>query len=364
MIDAYTAWHNSSSWARHGRQFFEALGRYDQVRVWAFDSDPLGNSRFVIGTERLYRHEKSACHAIIGICPLGRLNEITGDKKIAFIAFESTYLKSEIIATLDGFDRVWVPSCWGKSILISNGVREHRIDVVPEGVDVDHFSPRKQPNKWLSMALHQMQRPRFRFLSVGKWEARKNIDGLVAAFSRAFRPTEPVELVLHCSNQFTPFNYEARVRLLTNGSHPPIMISKPCSWDSMSDLYASSDAFILPSRAEGWGLPIIEAMASGLPVIITRYSAPLEYTSSESAYYIDVEDLIPIRDPVFYAEDMGGEWAEPSVSHMVNILRHVYEHRDEAKHKGSIARQLVIGGWTWDHAAAKAMAVLHKLRVI
>ena len=42
----------------------------------------------------------------------------------------------------------------------------------------------------------------------------------------------------------------------------------------MRGLYAASDAFVLPSRGEGWGLPVMEAMAMAKPVLVTNYSGP------------------------------------------------------------------------------------------
>ena len=45
-------------------------------------------------------------------------------------------------------------------------------------------------------------------------------------------------------------------------------------------LLSAMDAFVLPSRGEGWGRPHVEAMAMGLPVIATNWSGPTEYVSS------------------------------------------------------------------------------------
>ena len=49
-----------------------------------------------------------------------------------------------------------------------------------------------------------------------------------------------------------------------------VMIEEFVGEDEMPALYAAADAFVLPSRGEGWGLPYMEAMAAGLPVIGTR----------------------------------------------------------------------------------------------
>jgi glycosyltransferase involved in cell wall biosynthesis len=59
----------------------------------------------------------------------------------------------------------------------------------------------------------------------------------------------------------------------------------------MRDLYSLADAFVLPTRGEGWGIPVAEAMAMGLPVIVTNYSGPTEYANEENAYLLPVTGL-------------------------------------------------------------------------
>jgi glycosyltransferase involved in cell wall biosynthesis len=45
----------------------------------------------------------------------------------------------------------------------------------------------------------------------------------------------------------------------------------------LADLYRACDVFVLPTRAEGWGLPLIEAVAAGLPIITTMHSGHTEF---------------------------------------------------------------------------------------
>ena len=116
-------------------------------------------------------------------------------------------------------------------------------------------------------------------------------------------------------------------------------------------------------RGEAWGLPLSEAMACAKPVIATRYSGLLDFVTDANGYLVDVERLVPVSDDVYY--DLAtnpGEWARPSVSHLADLMHHVYEHQDEAKAKGRVARQCVIDHWTWEHAAAIAMSELRALR--
>eukprot|EP01105_Mastigella_eilhardi_P022825 TRINITY_DN5681_c0_g1_i4.p2 TRINITY_DN5681_c0_g1~~TRINITY_DN5681_c0_g1_i4.p2 ORF type:complete len:136 (-),score=31.59 TRINITY_DN5681_c0_g1_i4:63-470(-) len=109
----------------------------------------------------------------------------------------------------------------------------------------------------------------------------------------------------------------------------------------MPRLYRAADAFVLPTRGEGWGLPIMEAMAMGLPVIATNYSGCTALVDDRVAYPLRVERLRP-------AGPMGGGhgepravWAEPSEQHLRTLMRHVAAHPDEAAAKGALAREKV-----------------------
>ena len=74
----------------------------------------------------------------------------------------------------------------------------------------------------------------------------------------------------------------------TGAIFPDVLIIK----DDLSDaqlkaLYEQCDALVAPSRAEGFGLPLAEAMLSGLPVITTGWGGQLEFCNHETAWLID-----------------------------------------------------------------------------
>ena len=100
-------------------------------------------------------------------------------------------------------------------------------------------------------------------------------------------------------------------------------------------------------------------MACGMPTIVTAYSAPLDYLTPECSYLIPVAKLVPIDDPVFYPDGNAGMWAEPDIAVLRELLRHVFQYRDDAQGKGERAREMVCDGWTWEHAAMKALSILH-----
>jgi glycosyltransferase involved in cell wall biosynthesis len=124
-------------------------------------------------------------------------------------------------------------------------------------------------------------------------------------------------------------------------------------------LYTSADCFVLPTRGEGWGMPTIEAMACGLPVISTNWGAQTEFLHDSVAFPLRIRGLAPAitRSP-YYA---GTRWAEPDLDHLCDLMRYVYENQDHARAVGVRAAAEVHARWTWGHAAERIIARLDAL---
>ena len=102
-------------------------------------------------------------------------------------------------------------------------------------------------------------------------------------------------------------------------------------------LYASVDAFVLPSHGEGWGRPHVEAMSMGLPIISTFWSGPTAYMTNQNSYPLRIKGLIPADAPDTMFK--GHKWADPDRDHLRELMRHVMSHPDEARQKGIQARK-------------------------
>ena len=86
-------------------------------------------------------------------------------------------------------------------------------------------------------------------------------------------------------------------------------------------LYQQCHCMVAPSRAEGFGLPMAEAMLCGLPVITTAWGGQMDFCNNETAWLIDYSFVRAKTHFNLY----DSVWAEPDVSHLAQTMREIYE---------------------------------------
>jgi glycosyltransferase involved in cell wall biosynthesis len=136
---------------------------------------------------------------------------------------------------------------------------------------------------------------------------------------------------------------------------PPFcMLVDDFTEEELVSFYRIADAFVLPTRGEGWGLPLIQAMAMGLPTIGTGWGGQMEFMNQENSYLIDY-DLQPVTAPKWMYDVLPNtEWAEPKVESLASLMKHVYHNRGEAAQRGKLARKWVVERFS-EEAVAKVV---------
>lgn len=267
-----------------------------------------------------------------------------GKYKIGFTMLETTGIPKEWARQCNMMDEVWVPSQFNVETFRNSGVKVP-IHVIPLGVDPNYYSP----------LIHSYKKQnKYTFLSVFEWGERKAPEVLLKAYSKAFKKTDNVVLICKVINNDGGINIDEEIRKLNlpeNGPEIIFLYNTKFADYEMSTLYRSADCFVISTRGEGWGMPILEAMACGLPAIATNWSSQVDFFNEQNGYPVDVESLIDAKAKCPYYE--GFQWANPSEEHLIERMRYVYEHQEEAKAKGMRAAEEVREKWTWDAAADK-----------
>jgi glycosyltransferase involved in cell wall biosynthesis/tetratricopeptide (TPR) repeat protein len=253
----------------------------------------------------------------------------------------------------DRVDELWVPSRFVRNCFVQDGVPAAKVHVVPNGVAEVFFEE--------GIAPHPLRTDKqFRFLYVGGTLPRKGIDVLLKAYRQVFCDRDDVCLVIKDMGVGTFYQgqtAEAAIEHLRRQPHAPKVeyLAEELTDAQMAALYRACDCVVLPYRGEGFCLPAAEAMASGRPVIVTGYGPVLDYATDETAYLLPYHVVSLGQKRVGEMETVNVPFlAEPDVDALRYLLRHVVEHRDEARRRGARAREHLRARLTWTHVAAIA----------
>jgi glycosyltransferase involved in cell wall biosynthesis len=260
-----------------------------------------------------------------------------GPHSVVFTVWESDRLKAEWVAQLNRARLVLVPSKWGAECLRRSGVTVP-VARVPEGHDpLVFFDNDDFPSRAVFGTAAALR-------SGG---VRKCVDRVIDLFRRAF-PDEDVRLRVKLTPDCPMLKIDDQRVEVTNTVLPPLALA---SW------YRSLSAFVNASRAEGFGLHLVEAMACGRPVIGSGYSAVAEYFDETVGYPVG-HDLVPAAGYEYV-----GHWAAPREDEMVAQMRRIYHEPDEARAFGrrasARARRL-----TWKAAAHTLVRALEEHGVL
>lgn len=201
------------------------------------------------------------------------------------------------------------------------------------------------------------RKDKFRFLFVGDAQLRKGTDVLLKAYTQEFAPEENTELTIKTRDWYSePLGYFRKEDFDVLKTRSDIKwIQGMMSDGEMAELYRSSDCFVSPHRSEGFGSCALEAMATGLPTVVTGWSGTQDFCGDDCTFKIDHE-LVEAPEGCHFGTG-GGRWAEPSVDHLRQLMRQVFQDRNEALYRGKLASKRA-GEFTWAKSAEKVKAIL------
>ncbi len=278
-----------------------------------------------------------------------------GRIKIGYTMLEVDGFPRDWVRAAQKMDEVWVPSEFNRQGFLDSGLKRP-VEIIPLGVDTNYFHPGLQtfPNPM----------GEFVFFSAFEWGERKEPGLLLKIFNDEFGCDEPVRLLCKVINRDPGLKLKEEIRALRlrdSGGRISFLFNQEFPHYQLGSLYRSTDCFVSVSRGEGWNMPLMEAMACGLPAIATDWGAHREFIHEGNSYPLRVRGTIPAVAKCPYYN--GFRWADPDPDHLRHLLRLVAQNRDEARAKGEEAAREINDRWTWRHTAKKIIARLEALGV-
>lgn len=267
-------------------------------------------------------------------------NRNVGVYNIGYTAWETSHLPSDWVGLCNLMDEIWVPSTWNTSVFRNSGVSK-MITCIPHVIKERTQQYQK---------LEQKNQDDFWFYSICQWTARKNPFCLLTAFFTEFWNTPNVYLALKTYRKNTT-NEEKTIikndienikRILRLPKYPPILFySNMMDTDELNSLHETGDCFVLPSKAEGWGIPFAEAMSFGKPTIGPRYSGNIDFMNDQNSFLVETHEE-PVSGMTWMPHYTGTmTWGNPDVMDLRKKMRYVFENRVHAMQVGEVGRRTI-----------------------
>jgi GT2 family glycosyltransferase len=276
-----------------------------------------------------------------------------GRRKVGFTMLEVDGFPKDWVRQANRMDEVWVPTEFNRQGFLDSGLKRP-IHTIPLGVDPNYFHP--------GIEGHPNPMGEFLFLSNFEWGERKEPWLLLKAFNDVFSAAEPVRLLCKIINRDASVHVLDEIRRLElkeTGGKISFIFNREFPYYQLGSFYRSADCYISAGRGEGWDMPLMEAMACGLPTIATDWGAHTEFVHDRISYPLRIRGIVPAEAKCPYYE--GFSWADPDPEHLRHLLRHIFENREEARAKGASAAREIEEKWTWEKTAREIIARLQAL---
>jgi glycosyltransferase involved in cell wall biosynthesis len=269
-------------------------------------------------------------------------------RKVGWTMWECTRLPIAWKEHFDLIEQLIVPTKGQLAIFRDSGLKLP-ITVIPDGIDFEAFEPIERP-----------ERDTFTFITWGRLSSRKCPAELVHCFTRGFPAQDypAVRLILKTRKgdlgmgQIMPRFGDSRIRVIN------------AEWDlgRLVSLCHETDCAVFISHGEGFGQPAVQAMATGLPVILSNHSGQSDFADERYNYPIGLDPKTPYT-PSPMGDEFGEKlsWWEPDLDQTIEAMRHVYHHQEEARAKGQRAAAWVRRRFSIPAMATKLAKLLREL---
>lgn len=253
---------------------------------------------------------------------------------------------------------VVTPSRWSRDRLLDYGFPEEGVRVVAHGVDHNIFKPMPAGTRAQIRKEFGFKPDETVFLNVGAPIWNKGMDLLLEAYGYIHQKNPQTKLIIKDGSALYGLSMDSTLKdfytrhpaLATESLIASIMlVSSNLSQFQLSQLYGMCDHYVSPYRAEGFNLPVLEAMACGVPVIVTSGGPTDDFCNGQAVSRIPSAFR---RGPL--RSDRDSCWLEPNVPALVDLMFSAIESRSNQPELSQAASDQSTS-YTWDRVALQLL---------
>lgn len=277
--------------------------------------------------------------------------------KLAIYNYESSDLPKAWHSSIRNIDYALPSSNFSKDVFVRSGWPESKCVVVPHGVDLNRFENKDK-------ASNIVTNKKFKFLNISIPHHRKNISLLVQAYYNAFEANDDVCLVIKTSLKAPKYRFECNVtkeilnvqrqRENRKRALPQLEIIEH-KYDDIIPLYNSCDCLVSASSGEGFGLPLLEALAADKLVVAPACSGQLDFLNKKNSLLVKCDKVPADSRYQYWRPTNGATVFSPRLSHLSQQMRNAYDNYSSLKDKFEKERIKTINKFTWENAVNKIL---------
>tara|TARA_B100000579_G_scaffold325038_1_gene274799 strand:- start:998 stop:2056 length:1059 start_codon:yes stop_codon:yes gene_type:complete len=273
--------------------------------------------------------------------------------KAAIYNYESSILPEVWRGRHKSLDYILPSSEFSKNVFLNSGYPESKLVVIPHGVRHDQFCG--------TGTCLDIDNSYFNFLNISIPHHRKNIGKLIEAYYLEFSEEDNVCLNIK-SSIIKPTKYFEinildeieRVQKRFDKKLPPIKILTK-KYSTMFELYNSCDALISTTSGEGFGLPILEAMASKLLVVAPIQTGQADFLNKHNCIEVMGSYIDSPKEYQYWGPSSGSKIFMPSISDIMTKMRQAYNFDKSNMLDKAYACSL---NYTWENAARRIVGLI------
>lgn len=272
----------------------------------------------------------------------------------------------------DAFTRdqnlIVTPTHWSRERLLEWGYPADKVQVVTHGVNAQTFCPLVADERALNRRNLGFDQGHFVFLNLGAAMWNKGLDVLLLAYATLRQKHQHIRLVLKDQRSLYGIGMDSTIKTLCQ-SHPQLftadtlgsisLVTANLSQAHLRALYGMADCYVSPYRAEGFNLPVLEAIACGTPAVVTGHGATDDFCNPAVALRVDSTPCTLDTG----ADGRVARYREPSLDATVQAMECMAQGQGLTRSAAfELARAALVQSMTWARPVQLLLALARQQR--